>query len=60
MKRINWEQNPWFPEELAREKDYLYRVDPEAAVCVWGGEPRRNLSAQILRGRYVVESFTVL
>ncbi|MGA7444249.1 MAG: PBSX family phage terminase large subunit [Candidatus Sulfotelmatobacter sp.] len=59
VKRINWEQNPWFPEELAREKDYLYRVDPEAAVCVWGGEPRRNLSAQILRGRYVVESFTV-
>lgn len=56
---VNWQDNPWFPEELRREKDYLYRVDPEAAAHVWGGQPRTNQSAQILRGKYIVESFTV-
>jgi phage terminase large subunit len=56
---VNWQDNPWFPEELRAEKDWLYRVDPEAAANVWGGECRRNASAQILRGKYVVESFAV-
>ncbi len=54
---IGWADNPWFPETLREEKDYLYRVDPEAAAHVWGGQTRRNSIAQVLRGRYVVESF---
>src|SRR5208283_5151497 len=29
-KIFNWHDNPWFPPVLAAEKDYLYRVDPEA------------------------------
>lgn len=54
---INWRENPWFPPELERERAYLYGVDPESAECVWGGQPRTNQSAQILRGKYVIESF---
>lgn len=54
---IGWQDNPWFPEVLRVEKDDLYRRDPEAAAHVWGGECRRNSDAQVLRGRYVVESF---
>jgi phage terminase large subunit len=55
--KVNWDDNPWFPEELRREKDYLYRVDPEAAAHVWGGECRRVTDAQVLRGRFRVEAF---
>jgi phage terminase large subunit len=55
---VNWTKNPWFPEELRVEKDYLYRIDPEAAAHVWGGKCRTNGNAQIFRGRYVVEAFT--
>lgn len=55
--KVDWQLNPWFPSELARERDYLYKVDPEAAEHVWGGECRRNASAQIFRGKYVIESF---
>lgn len=55
--KIGWEHNPWLPAELAAEKDYLYRVDPEAAAHVWGGEPRNLSDAQVLRGRYRVEPF---
>lgn len=57
VAKVNWHQNPWFPEELRREKDYLYRVDAEAAEHVWGGECRKNSSSQIFRGKYIVEEF---
>jgi len=57
--QVNWRDNPWFPPELEREREYLYRIDPESAEHVWGGRPRTNQSAQILRGRYVVQPFEV-
>lgn len=56
---VNWEMNPWFPPELERERAYLFKVDAEAAANVWSGQPRSNQSAQILRGKYSIESFTV-
>jgi phage terminase large subunit len=54
---VNWDANPFFPEVLRAEMEYLYANDPEAAAHVWGGQTRRNSVAQVLRGRYVVESF---
>jgi phage terminase large subunit len=54
---IGWQDNPWFPDVLREEKDYLYQNDPEAAAHVWGGKTRRNTQANVLRGRYLVESF---
>jgi phage terminase large subunit len=55
--RLNWNDNPWFPDELKAEKDYLYSVDPETADHVWGGGVRKVSDAQILRGRYRVQEF---
>ncbi len=55
--QIGWQDNPWLPRVLRDEKDYLYSTDPEAAAHVWGGETRKNSVAQVLRGRYVIESF---
>lgn len=57
VRRINWQDNPWFPENLRREMEYLYRVDAEAAAHVWGGECRKVSNAQVLRGKYVIEAF---
>lgn len=54
---INWPDNPWFPETLRKEKDRLFRVDPESAEHVWNGKPRKNSAAQILKGKYVIEHF---
>jgi phage terminase large subunit len=34
---VNWNDNPWFPEVLKREKDQDYANDPEMAEHVWGG-----------------------
>ena len=54
---IGWEDNPWLPEELRAEKDYLYSVDSEAADHVWGGKTRQRSKAEILGGKWVVQAF---
>ena len=57
VREISWRDNPWFPDELRREKDYLARVDPEAYAHVWEGKCRTNSNAQIFRGKYQIEAF---
>lgn len=54
---MNWEDNPWFPEALRRQKDYLYATDIDAAEHIWGGKPRKQSAAQILQGKCRVEYF---
>lgn len=55
--KVNWSDNPWFPERLMAEKDYLYRVDPDAAAHIWGGNCRSLGDAQVLRNKCSVETF---
>lgn len=57
VRKVGWEDNPYFPEELQYEKDYDYSVDPDAAAHVWGGECRTATDAQVLKGKWVVEEF---
>lgn len=56
--KMSWRDNPWFPEELRREKDYLASVDVAAYQHVWEGECRTNSDIQILAGKYSVADFT--
>lgn len=55
--KVNSEDNPWLPEELRKEREYMHRVDPDGAAWVWGGECRQATDAQILRGKWVIDSF---
>jgi phage terminase large subunit len=57
ITKLNWQDNPWFPEALRREKDYDYSTDPDAAAHVWGGEPLKFTKSQILCGKISVEPF---
>ena len=57
LLNINWQDNPWFPESLRKEKDYLYRVSPDDAAHVWGGQCKQNSNAQVLKDKYTVEWF---
>ena len=57
IAEVGWQDNPWFPEVLRREKDYDYSVDPDAAEHVWGGKTRGATPAQILRGKWIVDAF---
>lgn len=55
--RLNWTHNPWFPDILRQEMEYLRRVDYDAYLHVWEGEPRSISDAVILKGKVVVEPF---
>jgi len=54
---VGWADNPWLSDEMIAEKDYLYSVDSDAAAHVWGGKTRQRSKAQVLHGKWVVESF---
>ena len=55
--KINWQDNPYLPEELRKLKDYQASVDLDAYYHIWEGECRRNSAAQILAGKCLVEYF---
>lgn len=57
VKKVSWRENPWFPEVLKAELEWLRRVDPEAYAHVWEGETRTVSDAVIFRGKYEVRSF---
>jgi phage terminase large subunit len=45
--KINWNDNPWFPATLAKEKDELKERDPDAYLNVWEGNCRVALDGAI-------------
>jgi len=60
LRKCSYADNPWFPDTLRKEMEYLRRVDPDAAAHVWDGECRTMSDAQVLRGKWVVEDFEPL
>lgn len=57
VRKVNWRDNPYFPETLRREMEYLKSVDYDAYLHVWEGETRKRSDAQILNGKWVVAWF---
>lgn len=47
IQKINWQDNPWFPETLKLEKDSLKQRDPEAYNTVWEGMCRQTVDGAI-------------
>lgn len=47
VARVNWDDNPWFPPELERERLDMLRRDPEGYRTVWGGECRPAVEGAI-------------
>lgn len=45
--KINWSDNPWFPDVLRVEKDYLKEKDPSAYKNVWEGECKAAIEGAI-------------
>lgn len=38
VKRVGWEDNPFFPEVLRRQMEHDFATNPDKAEHVWGGE----------------------
>lgn len=54
---VNYWDNPWFPEVLRKEMEYLRKVDYEAYQHVWEGVPKKISDAVIFKGKYSIEPF---
>lgn len=46
--KVNWQDNPWFPETLKAEKDHLKGTDPDAYLNVYEGHCKVVLDGAIL------------
>ena len=47
IAKINWSDNPWFPDTLRLEKDALFSRDREAYNTVWEGLCRQTVDGAI-------------
>jgi phage terminase large subunit len=47
VAKINWQDNPWFPDTLRLEKDALYARDRQAYNTVWEGLCRQTVDGAI-------------
>lgn len=57
VRKVNWQQNPWFPKELDEERRFLQRIDPEAYEHVWEGSCMLISDAIIMRRKIKVDTF---
>lgn len=56
--KVGWRDNPWFPEVLRAEKDYLAKKDPDAYSNIWEGFCIKHSDDQILHGLVSIQDFT--
>lgn len=47
--KVNWQDNPWFPEVLRQEKDNLKAKDPDAYEHVWEGNCKQVVEGAIYK-----------
>jgi phage terminase large subunit len=57
VQQVNYTDNPFFPDTLRAEMEYMKRVDYDAYLHVWEGNPRAISNAVVFKGKYRVESF---
>ena len=55
--KINWQDNPYFPEVLRKQKDHMARTDPDLYLHIWEGELKKNTAEQIMNNKWVIEDF---
>jgi len=58
-RRVSWRDNPFLSAESIAEKDWCAATDIDQYRHVWEGEFRTVTEAQILRGKYVSQTFDV-
>ena len=59
VRKVTYRDNPWFSPELEKERLDCLSIDPDKYAWIWEGEPRVITEAQIFKGRWRVEAFTV-
>lgn len=47
VRRVNFEDNPWFSDELRRQMEWDHARDPAKYAHIWRGEYLQNTEAQV-------------
>jgi len=55
--KVNWNDNPYFSDELRDEMEYQRKLDYDDYLHIWEGECKTASDAQIFKGKFVVEDF---
>jgi phage terminase large subunit len=55
---VNYEDNPWFPQELRDEMEYDQRRDPDKFAWVWRGKYKKMSEARVFKN-WRVEEFDI-
>jgi phage terminase large subunit len=57
--QVGWKDNPWLPEVLRRQAEYMREHDPERYEHIWGGKTWFKNDAQVLYGKWCSKDFDV-
>lgn len=57
--KINYNDNPWFPQVLRDEMEHCKATDTPRYLHIWEGETEKNSEAQIFYGKWVVKDFDI-
>ncbi len=58
VKRVNWNENPYFPKILDDERKQSLIDDIDMYNHIWEGELLKASDSQIFRGKWTIEAFT--
>lgn len=57
VRRVNYDENPHFPDVLRQEMEWLKERDYQSYLHIWEGEVRKISNALVFGGRFKVEPF---
>jgi len=55
--KVNYHDNPWFPQELEEERLRDLEINPDVYAHIWEGETIKRTDAQVLGGKWMTERF---
>jgi phage terminase large subunit len=56
VKRVNWDDNPFFPEVLMRDLEWDRKRDPEKYAHIWLGEYQTRSESRVFKN-WTIETF---
>lgn len=58
-KLLTYRDNPYFPEALRKEMEYCKKVDYDAYLHIWEGQPASLSDALVFKNKFVEEEFEI-
>lgn len=58
VRKVTWEDNPWFPDVLRKEMEWDRGRDPDKYAHIWLGEYVKNSEARVFRN-WKIDTFEV-